>query len=825
MGRTAFYLKTAAGHLLHGGQRIFVAILCVAFGVMSLVAMTSLSSSLERMLVQNPHDMIGADISMDRSAEDFILPEHIAALDELVQQGLLEKYTSLAYTSTLAFHLPDSGELNFISAGMGITADEYPPIGELVLEDADSPALSVLLSDLGDIMISRDLAMQYHLAAGDTIILSDLNSGAPVEAHIRGIIVDTPNHKGDKIYYSLATAQALAGSDRILNTVLATTQKPEKAEAALDSQGWRVYLAEKLASQEKATQDLFATMLNGAGVLGLLVSGVGIANTMQVLMRRRQRELAVWKSMGYQNGNLLVMFSLEAGLLGLMGAVVGAVLGYVLSAGLVNLFSRTSTMLIRWLPDTGTILLIMAIGVVTTVVFAMWSIVSSSRVSPVSLLRGERISADKMPVFQSLLLIGVLAVPFTALIGLIMGSTGKAILTLAAAMAGLVGLGGAFGALLWVIIRVLPRRGFPMLSMARSSLKQRGLAPVFALIALFIGVVAITLSTVVTQNAAKVIENVTMDLQGSNLSIVAPADQADEIAAALADQPVESSEPGYNTWVKSIRQSGQPDETFAPLLKARNDANGYVITGAPWGSQPDGVYLSSWVGIPEGTRLEITTWDGVVHKVTVAGSFQMDVENMVGYELGVLMPVELSQSITAPDQVEYAVRIQPKHLSAAARELGETLKQATVINLVAYAARFSNSYRNLFLFAVSMASLAFLAGMLLMANSVSLSVHDRRFEIGVLKAMGYSFKHILGSLMVEYALIALLAAGTGLVVVKLFLMIMSAQNEVMGSLMVLTPEAAAAVGLLCLGLTLASILAVAWKSVRVPAVVVLSDRE
>lgn len=461
----------------------------------------------------------------------------------------------------------------------------------------------------------------------------------------------------------------------------------------------------------------------------------------------------------------------------------------------------------------------------STVVFAMWSVVSNSRVSPMGLLRGESVTADKMPVFQSIVLVCLLAVPFTALVSLIMGSLLKGILTLAAAAAGLTGLGGAFGALLWVIIRLLPRRGLPMLNMARSSLKQRGLAPVFALIALFIGVVAVTLSTVVTQNAAKVIEEVTMDLQGSNLSIVAPADQADEIAAALADQPVESSAPGYNTWVKSIRRSGQPDETFSPLLKARSKGNGYVINGAPWGSHPDGVYLSAWAAVPRGTKLEITTWDGEVHPVTVAGSFQMDVENMVGYELGVLMPVELSRSIAAPDQVEYSVRVQPKYLTSAARELGKTLKQATIINLVAYAARFSRSYRNLFLFAVSMAGLAFLAGMLLMANSVSLSVYDRRFEIGVLKAMGYSLKHILGSLMVEYAVVALLAAGTGLVVVKLFLVIMSAQNDVMGSLMVLTPEAAAAVALLCMVLTMAAILASAWKSARVPAAVVLSDRE
>jgi hypothetical protein len=58
-----------------------------------------------------------------------------------------------------------------------------------------------------------------------------------------------------------------------------------------------------------------------------------------------------------------------------------------------------------------------------------------------------------------------------------------------------------------------------------------------------------------------------------------------------------------------------------------------------------------------------------------------------------------------------------------------------VVNLVAHAARFALAYRNLFNLAVSMAGLALLAGVLLMANSVSLAVLDRRYDIGVLKAI------------------------------------------------------------------------------------------
>ncbi|GAP12659.1 predicted ABC-type transport system [Longilinea arvoryzae] len=825
MTRLNFFLHTALEHLRHGGQRIGVAVLCVAFGVMSLVAMTLLSSSLERMLVETPHDLIGADISMDRSAEDAILPEHIEGLDELVKDGVLGKYTLVAYTSSLTFHLPDSGELRFPNEGIGIDPAAYPPIGALSVEGSESAGLPTLLAEVGDVLVSRDLALEYHLALGDSLVLADLNAGKPLPARIRGIITDTPNHKGSKLYYSLETAAQLEGSDRSLNTVLATTADSEAAESSLKALGWRVFMANDLAEADEFVQDLFATLLNGAGVLGLLVSGVGIANTMQVLLRRRQREVAVWKSLGYRSSDLMVLFALEAGILGLVGSLLGAGLGVAVSYGLVDLFSRTSTMLIRWVLAPEPVLLAVLVGVTTTVVFALWAIVSTSRVSPVTLLRGQSASAAQLPRFQSGLLFVLLAVPFTAVISLIMGSFLKAVGVLAGALVGLAVLGGLLGGLLWLVTRLLPLHGLPLLNMARGNLARRGLAPVFALVALFVGVTALTLASVVTQSAYRVIDSVTLETQGPNLTILAPAEQAKQVTAALDKQGIEDESVNYSTRVRAIHLATDSQQVLSPVLTARTDLSGYTFTGADWGSKPDGVYTPEMDKIPEGSLLKVELWDGTIRDLPVVGSYRVDTEQVLAPEQGILLPVELSQSIAPADQAQYWAHIPAARLAAAAGELGGLLPNATVINLVAYSARFTAMYHNLFLFAISMAGLAILAGMLLMANSVSLSVLDRRFEIGVLKAMGYTRGHVLLTLMVEYALVGLLAAGAGLAVVKGFLWLAGLRNEVLASLMVLTPEVAGGILLFTLCITLFTVLAVAWKSTQVSPLVVLNDRE
>lgn len=827
MTRLTFFLHTALNHLRHGGQRALVALLCVAFGSMALVAMMMLSGALERVLVTHPQDIIGADISMTRAAEEYILPEDLRGLDELRGEGLLDEYTAAAYTSTLTFRKPGSSELLFPGSGIGIDPAAYPPLGELTVESPDGSGLSALLREPGDVLVTQDLALEYKLQTGDRLTLADLNTGAPLQATVRGIITDTPNHQGSKIYYNLETGARLAGGQLSLNTVLATAPDPDAAQARLQAGGWRAYQAAQLAAGDAEVQDLFAIVLNGAGVLGLLVSGVGIANTMQVLLRRRRREVAIWKSMGYRSSDLLILFALEAGLLGLAGSLLGAGIGVAVSAGLVELFSRTSTLLIEWQMSSALapVALAVLVGVITTVVFALWAIVNSSRVAPVTLLRDEPGGAARMPWYQALALTLALAAPFTAVISLVMGSLQNALLVLLVALGGLVGLGIVLGGLLWVFTRLLPLRGAPLLNMARGNLRRRGLSPVFAIIALFVGVVALSVAAVVTQNADRVMGEKAPPLEGANLIVLAPAGETGSVHAALDGLGLESLSAGSQTRVRGVRPAGAGEEYYTPLLIGREQPGDYQISGAPWGSRPDGVYTAAVSGVPAGASLEVTLWDGGTRVLPVVGTYQVDFERAFRPELGVLMPDELSRSIAPPDQAQFYARVAPARLEQAAEQLGADLPGATVINVEAYLARFSSTYRNVFIFALAMGSLALLAGVLLMANSVSLAMLDRRFEIGVLKAMGYSRGHVLVTLVVEYLLIALVASGAGLALTRGFLWLMARQNTMAAQLLVMTPEVAAAVLLASLALTAATVLAVTWKPTRVSPLVILNDRE
>jgi len=67
--------------------------------------------------------------------------------------------------------------------------------------------------------------------------------------------------------------------------------------------------------------------------ISLLVGGLGIANTMYTSVLERTREIGVMKAIGARNSDILLIFLFEAGLLGLVGGVIGAAMGVALSFG------------------------------------------------------------------------------------------------------------------------------------------------------------------------------------------------------------------------------------------------------------------------------------------------------------------------------------------------------------------------------------------------------------------------------------------------------------------------------------------------------------
>ena len=67
--------------------------------------------------------------------------------------------------------------------------------------------------------------------------------------------------------------------------------------------------------------------LIGIAAISLLVGSVGITNTMYTSVMERTREIGIMKAIGAQNKDVLLLFLIESGLLGVLGGIIGIALG------------------------------------------------------------------------------------------------------------------------------------------------------------------------------------------------------------------------------------------------------------------------------------------------------------------------------------------------------------------------------------------------------------------------------------------------------------------------------------------------------------------
>jgi len=88
-----------------------------------------------------------------------------------------------------------------------------------------------------------------------------------------------------------------------------------------------VQTSEQLISSFRTILGAVNAILAGIAAISLIVGGVGIMNTMFTSVLERTRDIGIMKAVGAKNSQVMIIFLIEAGLIGIVGGVLGAALG------------------------------------------------------------------------------------------------------------------------------------------------------------------------------------------------------------------------------------------------------------------------------------------------------------------------------------------------------------------------------------------------------------------------------------------------------------------------------------------------------------------
>lgn len=104
-----------------------------------------------------------------------------------------------------------------------------------------------------------------------------------------------------------------------------------KVQEEIEALGYATYSEMQYLEPLKETSRMLQMVLGAIGSIAMMVSAINIANTMVMSIYERTKEIGIMKVLGCLVRDVKRQFLLEAGLIGLLGGVVGIIISYVLS--------------------------------------------------------------------------------------------------------------------------------------------------------------------------------------------------------------------------------------------------------------------------------------------------------------------------------------------------------------------------------------------------------------------------------------------------------------------------------------------------------------
>src|SRR6478735_5049906 len=537
-------------------------------------------------------------------------------------------------------------------------------------------------------------------------------------------------------------------------------------------------ITEESQSNLKDNLSFFNTFLLIFGVVALLVGSFIIFNTFSIVVAQRSRELALLRAIGAGQSQVLGSVLFEAVLVGLVASTAGFVLGIFLAVGLKALLGAlgldipASDIAI----PAAAFIWSYVLGMIVTVVAAIAPALRASRIPPIAAMRDS--SIDKSSTSPRRAVIGIL-VTLIGLAFLLLGLFGNSGLLYVGLGMGVVFLGVAvLGPMIAAPISGalgIPIQKFKGVTgvIARENAMRNPKRTSATAAALMIGVALVGLITVFAASARTSVNAAIDRSMKADYVITSPGFGQGSIPLeaqrSLAELPEVTSASGIRSGQAKIDGSvtqiiaadpAKIDSLFDLEPKegqiSELSANGIAVLDST--ASDNGWKLGQKVpitfaqtGTQQFTVESIYTQSGFTNYVITIDAYEKNFTDQLDFQVYVSTKGGVTPANTAA--VKKVMHQYPGPKVETRDEYKAT--QAAQIN------QFLNLVYVLLFFAIVIALFG-------IANTLGLSIIERRHELGLLRAVGMTRRQLRSSVRWESVIIALLGTLLGLVIGVVF---------------------------------------------------------
>jgi putative ABC transport system permease protein len=780
-----FVIRMAWREMRWGWRRLLFFFLCLAIGVASMVTLRSVVQGVRVTLRAESRTLLGADLALS-SSRDWADADR-RTIDRLAARHPVRSRSEQIETTTMVRPADSAKAVSRLVEVVGVDR-AYPLYGSPILQGG-RPYGFGLVEGRG-ILVRPELLAQLDVAVGDGLVIAN------ERFTIRGVVDAEPGRRaggfsfGTRVFVDARDLEAsglLGFGSRVTRRLLLALPESEAQRLARDLRGALrdgfVSVRTSRSTEDQIGRDLERAedYVSLAGLIVVILGGVGVWSVVRVFVQQKLRSVAVLKCVGASSRQILAVYMAQVALMGLTGSGVGIVVAAVAVAGLRPLVVDVTGLdaalgLTASAAGQGA-----AIGLLVALLFALVPLLDIRHVRPSLLLRASEPSRPRRDAvwYASALGIGVLLVAVAAWqagswrVGAIL-SGGFAAVSLVLAGAGLV---------LVRAMRPLQRSRRLAVRYAARRIGRPGSQVRPILLAVGIGVFLV-LGVRLLQDDLLRAAAVTLRPGSPDMFLIdVQPDQVDGVRALLRDAvtgPAPVLVPVLRARITAIhgretRLDGYEDvrgrgrglgREYVVTYRATLAANERLTAGEFWPPSAAGAQVSIEQGLAERERLrpgDRIRFDvlGRAIEATVASIRTVDWADaraggfMFVFRPGVLesAPRTFIAPVTGPPDSRARARFQ--------RDVSARFANVSVVDIREILASVARVVRSVTLAVTVVGSLVLASGILILVGSISMTRFQRMYETAILKTVGATTGQVAALILVEYGLVGVAAGVVG----------------------------------------------------------------